>query len=285
MTGGEQIIRKTGILPVICLTLFTLVLSKMAQAEIVSLNMPGKVTATAEFRPGAKDRPVILMMHGFLQTREFAIVKSMADELATAGYTVLSPTLSLAVTNRKKSLDCEALHLHGMAEDIAEIQAWVAWLRGKGYQQITGFGHSFGATQLVAWAEKYPHPNFSLIAISLVGSMPHVQRNKPAPPADRKRGAVLIKAPMSFCNHYATPADKYFSYLDWNETRILATLPKLRGSIDVILGSKDNRLVPGWDKKLQQAGIRTHLIPGANHFMDGTHEFDVLEIALNILKK
>lgn len=256
-----------------------------AHAEIVTLNLSSKMVVTAEYKPGAKDLPAILMMHGFLQTREFAIVKSMADELANAGYTVLSPSLSLGITQRKRSLDCEALHLHSMEGDIKEIQHWAEWLRSKGHRKIVGFGHSFGSTQLLAWADKYPHDDFRLIAVSLVGSMPQVQRNKPAPASERKRGAALLNAPLSFCNRYASPASNYFSYLDWNEKKILSALGTTKVPTEAILGSDDNRLVPGWENQLRQAGISTHMIKGANHFMDGTHEFDVLEIALNILKK
>jgi len=271
------------ILPVIgfVLSLFAL----KAHAEIVTLNLSDKMAISAEYKQGAKDRPAILMMHGFLQTREFAIVKSMADELANAGYTVLSPSLSLGITQRKKSLDCEALHLHSMEGDIKEIQHWVEWLHGKGHKKIVGLGHSFGSTQLLAWMDKYPHDDFRLIAVSLVGSIPQVQRNKPAPASERKRGAALLIAPLSFCNRYAAPASNYFSYLDWNEKKILSALGTTKAPLDVILGSDDNRLAPGWENQLKQAGINTHVIKGANHFMDGTHEFDVLEIALGILKK
>lgn len=272
------------------LTLFVIqfvltLLAPSAHAEIVTLNLSSNVAVYADYRQGAKDRPAILMMHGFLQTREFAIVKSMADELANAGYTVLSPSLSLGITQRRKSLDCEALHLHSMAGDLQEIQRWMEWLHGKGHKKIVGFGHSFGSTQLLAWADKYPHADFSLIAVSLVGSMPQVQRNRPAPAADRKRGAVLLNAPLSFCNRYASPANNYFSYLDWNEKRILSALKSTSVPTDAILGSDDNRLIPDWSGQLKQAGINTHVIKGANHFMDGTHEFDVLEIALSILKR
>lgn len=256
-----------------------------SRAETVSVKLNSKITATANFHAGDKTKPAILMMHGFLQTREFAIVKSMSDELATAGYTVLAPTLSLGITHRKKSLDCEALHLHSINSDIEEIQRWVQWLRDKGYKKIVGFGHSFGGTQLLAWAAKYPHADFELIAISLVGSMPQIQRNKTAAPAQRKRGEVLLTAPLSFCNRYTAPASNYFSYLDWHEPRILHAIRTAAMPVHAILGSSDNRLIPGWEAQIRQAGADVHVVKGANHFMDGTHEFDVLEIALGILKQ
>ena len=253
-------------------------------AERVSIQLSNKITATANYHDGDKNRPAVLMMHGFLQTSEFAIVKSMADELAAAGYTVLSPTLSLGITQRKKSLDCEALHLHSMDGDIVEIQRWTQWLRSQGHKKIVGLGHSFGGTQLLAWADKYPQSDFELVAISLVGSMPQVQRNKPAPAAQRQRGEVLLTAPLSFCNRYTSPANQYFSYLDWGESRILGALRSAKVPVHIILGTSDNRLPPRWESQLRQAGTTIHMITGANHFMDGTHEFDVLEIALDILK-
>ena len=284
MVPQQNLNQRANILILSVLCFILPLLAPNAHAELVTLQLANKVSISADYKQGAKDRPAILMLHGFLQTREFAIVKSMADELANAGYTVLSPSLSLGITQRKKSLDCEALHLHDMAGDILEIQRWMEWLRDKGHKKTVGFGHSFGGTQLLGWADKYPHTDFSLIAVSLVGSMPQIQRNRPAPAADRKRGAVLLNAPLSFCNSYASPANNYFSYLDWNEKRILSALKATKVPTYAILGAGDNRLIPGWGGQLKQAGINTHVIKGANHFMDGTHEFDVLEIALSILK-
>lgn len=258
-----------------------------SQAAPVEIQTAGQVTATADFRPGRADRPAILLLHGFLQTRDFGIIKSIADTLADEGYTVLSPTLSLGISNRKRSLDCEALHLHDMDGDIGEIQQWVKWLREHGHDDIIGVGHSFGGVQLLAWREKYREAEFPLVGISLVGSAPFSATQKPAASAKapRQAGGALIHAPLSFCDSYTAPAAKHASYSQWNADRVIAAMKRGAPRIDVILGSEDKFPPPGWETRLQKAGAKTHRIRDANHFMDGTQEFDMLEILLGILRR
>ncbi len=261
-----------------------------AQAIDVEIRVSDQVAATADFRPGKTGMPAVLVLHGFLQTREFGIVKSLSDSLADAGYTVLSPNLSLGISYRKSSLDCEALHLHDMEGDIREIDQWVQWLRKRGYPRIVGLGHSFGATQLLAWKEKHADRQFSLIGVSMVGSTPFA----PAPsyPLAQKisskktiRDAGLAQAPLAFCGTYTAPVGKYASYYKWNEKRILDALQNTSARADVILGSEDKYLPQGWGAQLRRRGARIHRIEGASHFMDGTQEFDLFDITLDILKR
>jgi pimeloyl-ACP methyl ester carboxylesterase len=262
-----------------------LVYAAAACAVDVEMRVSDQVSATADFRPGKSGKPAILVLHGFLQTREFGIIKALVDDLASAGYTVLAPNLSLGISYRKNSLNCEALHLHDMGDDIGEIQLWMQWLRARGYARVVGLGHSFGAVQLLAWEEKHQDRNFSLIGISMVSSAPLPPGSAQNMKMHNRPEKELIHAPLSFCESYTAPAGKYASYYKWNNQRVLAAVTSARPHAEIILGSEDKYLPPGWQKQLAKAGANTHLIKGANHFMDGTQEFDMLDITLNILKK
>lgn len=261
-----------------------LIAAPATHAAEVEIRVSSMVSATADFRPGETGKPAILLIHGFLQTREFAIIKSLTDALADAGYTVLSPTLSLNITYRKRSLSCDALHLHDMAGDLNEIELWIHWLKSRGYQQITGIGHSFGVTQLLAWAEKHPDRDFNIIGISPMGSTPFTSASQPDAKALSKPGAELLHAPLSYCEAYTAPVAKYISYQKWNEKKVLAAVRGAKCRTDLILGTEDKYRPHGWEQKLAGAGAEIHLIKGGNHFMDGTHEFDMLDTTLDILK-
>lgn len=206
------------------------VLAAQAGAEVVEIQTAEHLTATADYRQGRPGKPAVLVLHGFLQTREFGTVKNLADMLADAGYSVLAPNLSLGISRRRQSLACEALHLHDMAGDLKEIQQWAEWLRGRGHRRIVGLGHSFGATQLLAWREQYRRPQVDIIAVSLVASTPITldaqppRQTGPAPAAKAQAG--LSQAPLSFCKSYPAPAARHASYAQWDEARILATLKK-----------------------------------------------------------
>ena len=255
-----------------------------ACAVNVEIRVSDQISATADFRPGKTGKPAILILHGFLQTREFSTTRNLADVLADAGYTVLSPTLSLGISYRKQSLNCEALHLHDMAGDISEIQQWMQWLHVRGYTKVVGLGHSFGATQLLAWREQHPDKNFNLIGVSLVGSTLSITPSQTDAKAQKKPGAELLHVPLSFCETYTAPADKYATYYKWNEKRILAAIKSTGSRTNVILGSEDKYLPRSWEGQLAKAGAKTRLVKGANHFMDGAHEFDMLDAVLDILK-
>ncbi len=278
-----------GSLPRVLVAMAGLLLVPATPAAVVEIHAGGKIFATAEFRQGKPDKPTVLMLHGFLQTREFGIVKSIADALTDENYTVLSPNLSLGISHRKHSLDCEALHLHDMDGDVREIQQWVQWLRGRGHTKIIGVGHSFGATQLLAWKEQYRERDFTLVGVSMIGSAPIAFEPKPPRAAkgaaSKALDAGLIRAPLSFCEAYASPARSYASYQHWGENRILSAIKRSGPHTEVILGGKDKFPQAGWGKRLAGAGAKIHHIRNATHFMDGTHEFDMLETLLGILNR
>jgi len=52
------------------------------QAAVVEIQTARQVMATAEFRPG---RPAMLLLQDFLRTRDFGVIKSIADTLADEG--------------------------------------------------------------------------------------------------------------------------------------------------------------------------------------------------------
>src|SRR5574340_736580 len=125
-------------------------------AEIVQLQVRPGIQTSAEYLDGQRDKPAVLLLHGFLQTRDFPTVATLARGLHDAGYSVLSPTLSLGIPNRKTSLACEAVHAHGLNDDVAEIARWVAWLKSQGHRSIVLVGHSFGSMQLRAYLAVRP---------------------------------------------------------------------------------------------------------------------------------
>ena len=70
----------------------------------------------------------------------------------------------------------------------------------------------------------------------------------------------------------------------WDQARVLASLKQSPVSVRLIMGDADARLGGGWLKALQHVKTPMTVVKGANHFMDGTHEFDLLEHTLNYLE-
>ncbi len=261
-----------------------------ARGETVELALSDKITARADYRKGAANKPAVLMLHGFLQTYEFPTIHRLAESLADAGHTVLTPNLSLGVPHRRQSLACEAIHTHTMQEAGREIDAWLKWLKPRHSGPIVLLGHSFGRAEILAYLSKRPDPAITrMIGVSIVEG-----RVKLTPPQTEKlitdlRLAVktgsprLVNHSFSFCQKFQSTPASLLSYLEWTPQRVLEASARLPLPSLFIMGENDDRLGPGWVEQLDKRN-RVKVIPGANHFMDGNHEFDLLDVVLDELK-
>ncbi len=271
--------------------LFGLILHAFpAQAEQVQISVGPGIEATAEYSPGAAVKPAVLLIHGFLQTRDFPTVASLSKGISDAGYTTLAPNLSLGIPGRKQSLACEALHRHTIEEDSAEIGRWVDWLKSHGYKRIVLIGHSFGSLNLLAYLSAKPDAAVrGFIGASLIEAQTD----------DRQRSALIaslnralreqdgspVTAQLSFCRKYvATPAS-VLSYMRWDRPRTLAALRAHHNNVLLIMGGSDDRLAAHWLEQLKGTGVQLKVVAGASHFLDGEHEFDLMDGALEFLSR
>lgn len=261
-----------------------------AGAATVTLTMSHGITATADYEAVATDRPAVLLIHGFLQTRYAATIQGLKDSLVAAGYSVLAPTLSLGIDNRRRSLACEAVHTHDMDEDKAEIGAWVHWLRQQGHTRVVLIGHSFGSLQILAYILDHPDPAVvEGIATSLVDLEHGTGASATAHEVARARAMLarndhsLSAFEISYCKKYVAPPAAFLSYGEWSKARILAQLPQLKVPLLVIMGGNDQRMDANWPSILAQHGVQVAIIDGANHFFDGVHEFELAETTLELL--
>ena len=260
-----------------------------ALANLVELKVRPGIQASADYRAGARGKPAVLLLHGFLQTREFRTVATLANSLHDAGYTVLVPTLSLNIPNRMQSLSCEAIHRHSMNEDIIEISRWVDWLKSRGHQHIVLFGHSYGSLQLLAYLEGKPDAAVeAYIGTSLIETR-IATLSRPTLIAQLKeqvqhKQTRLITQSVSLCPQYAAPPADLLSYAVWDQPRTLAAVKNAPVRMQLIMGDADKILGHGWLQALQHIQTPMIIVPGANHFMDAEHEFDLFEHTLGFLQ-
>lgn len=274
------------------IVLFCLLISVFpaaAHAMIVQQEMRAGIPASAEYLVGDRSKPAVLLLHGFLQTRDFSTVATLARGLRDAGYTLLTPTLSLNIPNRAQSLACEAVHKHSLDNDVSEIGQWVGWLKSQGHPSIVLVGHSFGSLQLLAYLSHKPDAAVkSYIGASLV----EAQIGATARPAliaqledrVRKKQRALVNQTLSFCGKYPSTPEGLLSYVYWDQARLLAALKHSPVGVKLIMGGADHMLGPGWIEALQHVRTPMVIVKDASHFMDGAHEFDLLDHTLKHLE-
>lgn len=261
-----------------------------SQSGLVEARLPSGMIASANFQAGKSGQPAVLILHGFLQTRTFPIIASTMDALSAAGYTVVAPTLSLGISRRNKSLPCEAVHLHALDDDVAEIAFWVRWLMRKGHTRIMLVGHSFGNLQLLAYLGRSPAPAVKqVLMISLTDVEVKQNAQQRAGLAQELRDRVVRRDPtlaeveFGHCKKYVSPPAGLLSYMRISRQTILDALAISPVPAEVIMGGKDDRMGADWVEKLASRGIAVRVIPGASHFFDNQHEFDLQEAVLQAL--
>jgi len=276
--------------PSIILSLLLACISVIGHTAIIKHTLPNGFVTSAEYRAGKKAKPAVFILHGFLQTRDYLTVESLITAIGDEGYTILAPNLSLGISNRKKSLPCEAIHQHNMSQDIDEIDYWIKWLEKKGHSSIYLVGHSFGSLQILVYTnKKKPKSVKKLIAASLIDVEKSSDKQiiksylTKAQEYAKNNDTRLLEYPISYCKKYISPAEDYISYARWDKQTIISELNKLNIPISVILGSKDIRVDKNWISLLKKANLNLIIIQGANHFFDTAHEFDMNDKVLNEL--
>jgi pimeloyl-ACP methyl ester carboxylesterase len=272
------------------LLLLLLLLPQAAAAERARIELGNGLTAQAEYLSGKPTLPAVLVLHGFLQTHDFPTVATLARGLNDSGYTVLAPTLSLGVPNRKQSLACEAVHHHSLDQDLDEIDRWVKWLTSRGHRQIVLIGHSFGSMQLLAYlAGKPDRAVRGYIAASLtetqIGPTSRAELIERLEDAVARGDHKLVNQPISYCKKYPSNPAALLSYVRWDQARLVKALNAYKGHKLLIMGDADVMIGRKWLSTLQESRTPIAIVKGAGHFMDGEHEFDLLEHSLAQLKK
>ena len=98
---------------------------------------------------------VTLIVHGLQAHNRMEIIEAIQQTLLQSGRSSLAINLGLGIDNRRGFFDCNWPHRHGFDEAVAEIQAWIDWLREQGAGPISLIGHSFGGTQALTYLNRY----------------------------------------------------------------------------------------------------------------------------------
>lgn len=264
---------------------FVLLFPLLLYAEELSLSLPNQTIANADFRPGPKDKPALLLIHGFMSTYNLNIIQIIAEEEKDK-YTVLAPNLTLNINNRRSGADCDAIHSHSMDDDVKEIDWWVNWLSNKGYKKIYLLGFSTGALQSSIYISKYHStPVSKLILISpayLAGNPFPIEQEKndiaTAKAMLRNNKTQLHKFSLSYCKgNFLSPPKAFLSYKKWTAAELIRLVDNITIPKRIILGGNDQRFGQALVEGLKKTDSKLVVISGANHFFDSPLEFEFLE--------
>lgn len=252
---------------------------------------PG-IVAEAEYWPGEADLPAVLLLHGFLATREFPTIHRLSEALAGEGFSVLAPTLSLGMSRRRQSVACEAIHTHSMEQDVAELRTWTRWLAERTGKAPVVIGHSAGGAQLTAMLDADRDLEIAraiLVSLSYFGEEQGPDEAgflRARATADQTLAAdAMYRYSLSYCKTYVTTPSNLLSYLKWDKERLMLALTGSEVPVSVIYGDRDERIDKVWIETLRTGGAAVRPVAGANHFFDLAHEFDLLDEVLRAISE
>ena len=267
--------------------------SAQTMAQMIEAKLHNGITVTANYHAGVPSQPAVVLLHGFLQTQNSPPMSTLAGNLASKGYTTLNPTLSLGINTRKQSMPCEAMHTHTIESNVAEIAYWVDWLYKNGNHNIALVGFSStGNFEILLYNAKGSHPAIKkiiLTSLSPIDSNPAEQQKTRAHSETRQNTGPTHPETYSlgYCkNNFVATRKTYLSYAQFNENKILELVRLSPLPPNIILGSADNILPKNWAARISalKSSTRVRIIENANHFFDGTAEFDLAEAVEGILK-
>jgi len=277
-----------------CLSISLLCACIPAQASTVAQKLPSlSLTAEADYMQGEEGKPAVLILHGFLTTNQFHTITSIANFLHDEGFSTLTPTLTLNISQRRNLLKCNSLHTHTLERDTMEIDYWVQWLREQGHENIILIGHSSGSLGILEYIANQPNP---AVSSAIFTSLFYL--NGPELgilPNEVESAKMLLKNRINkpstyhflFCNdqYYATP-QSFLSYLKLDRAYTLSALKRIKISSYTIMGGADKRFKKvgrEWINELESTQTNLITIEGANHFFSNEYEFDVQDTILKIL--
>ena len=98
------------------------------------------------------------------------------------------------------------------------------------------------------------------------------------------RGSTELDTyPLGFCTDYVTTAAAFLSYFAWDQDRVKTALSGSPVPVTVIYGEKDDLVERAWLDSLQGNNVTVRGVPGAGHFFDLAHEFDLLDEVVDVI--
>lgn len=113
---------------------------------------------------------IVLILHGMLAHNKMELVVASQQSLLENDINSLAINLSLSLDDRHGMFDCTWPHRHRQEDAVAEIGAWVAWLRQQGVSDITLMAHSRAANQSMIYAVENRDPEVTRLVMLAPGA-------------------------------------------------------------------------------------------------------------------
>jgi pimeloyl-ACP methyl ester carboxylesterase len=292
----------------ILITLFIMSgLSAAALADEVKLPYQG-ITLNANLEKSADSwpaGPVVLMTHGTLAHRGMEIMAGLQSMFADRGISSLAINLGLGLDDRSAGMyDCATAHSHRHTDAVAEIGAWLDWLKTQGATNVALLGHSRGGNQTARFAAASTDP--VVTAVILIAPQTWSEDDaaadyekrygKPLAPVLAKAQALVeagkgdtLMAPVDFiyCEQTSATATAFVSYYAPDpDMDTPGVIPGIKSPVLVVAGSEDTA-IKGLPDKVEPLAdgerVKLLVVDGADHFFRDLYSEDIADSVAELL--
>ena len=278
-----------------------------ANAEEVKLQH-GQLTLNANLEKADSwpAGPTLLITHGTLSHNKNEITTALQELFLDNDMSSLAINLSLGLNDRHGPYDCATPHKHKHEDAVAEINAWLGWLKESGATHVVLPGHSRGGNQtawfaaehddevikkviLVApqtWSEEYAAGSYEN---SYGKPLAPVLKEAESLVAAGKPGTALAHTDFIYCKDTMASAEAVVSYYG-PEPRLDTPylLPKINKPVLVFAGTED-QVVKGLDGKLaplaEAGAIELEMMNGADHSFRDLYAEDLVDRAIEFMNE
>jgi pimeloyl-ACP methyl ester carboxylesterase len=272
-----------------------------AMAEEIKLSFQG-MTLNANLEKAGESwpaGPVVLMTHGTLAHRGMEIMAGLQSMFADRGISSLAINLSLGLDDRAAGMyDCATPHSHRHTDAVAEIGAWLEWLKTQGAEKVTLLGHSRGGNQTARFAAATADP--VVTAVMLIAPQTwsadyaaadyEKRYGKPLAPVlakarglvDAGKGDTLMETvDFIYCEQTSATANAFVSYYAADaDMDTPAVIPAIKAPVLVVAGTEDTA-VKGLPEKMEPVAdgerVRLLVMDGADHFFRDLYSEDIAD--------
>ena len=280
--------------------------SNLIQAQEVTQQFNGlTLNANLEMAEGKGfDDGMVLILHGLTAHNKMEVIQTAQQVLLDNNRSSLAINLSLSIDNRHGFHDCSLPQRHIQDNAVYELNAWVAWLRERGTQQVTMIGHSRGANQMMVYAVENLDPGVTHLVMMAPGlGNNNVQQifqerygylvDEPLAMAykqistgkgdDLMKGIDTLACPKAdvTANSFVSYYSKNNKFREYGKYLSKASIPTL-----IITGTEDDRqpdIVKLMKPYTGTENIRVSVIEGAGHFFRDLNMDEAMETAIEFI--
>jgi pimeloyl-ACP methyl ester carboxylesterase len=279
---------------------------QLASAETVTLQHNGLVLTAnlVKVDEAWQDKPVLLITHGTLAHGRMEITNALQQVFKDRGFSSLSITLSLGISERSGMYDCAKPHDHQHTDAPQEIGVWRHWLADQGVDEIVLVGHSRGGAQ-TAWylADDYDKTSVKGAILVAPGS-PLDNIREYGKRKDASLGALLDtarrmvaagqgdammeKVDFLYCSEASVTAASFVDYYSDDPRKDTLNLLKTLSVPTLVFYGSEDKVVADLDGKLaaiaEMPNIQLQVIDGADHFFRDLYAEDLADAAVEFLE-